>query len=353
MENTKNNLLKTSLISVIIPVYNRQNYIGRCLESVINQSYRNIEIIIINDGSTDDSSAVCRAYSDSRIRVIDSQHYGVSRARNIGIENSNGSSIFFIDADDFIEKDALELLTDNQHSADLVIGDFKKVKDGDVDSGNGKVFSASKLLSKQDIVDYTRRYLKNPRRLHLLDKCWGRLFKASIIKDNKLFYDVDLHTSEDLAFNFNYLKYAEKIFFLNKPIYNYLVWDDYSSESMISRGGPEDLFGYRKALVEVSNFLGSCNLESDTDSEISHAYVNFTIVELVRCCGQINKNNKKKIYEFIGNLVNETKLRNSLQFYTPSRGDSKIIPMLIKLKLIYPLVLVCQYKANKRYGNKK
>jgi glycosyltransferase EpsJ len=337
------------LISVIIPVYNCQNYVGRCIESVINQSYRNIEIIIINDGSTDNSLAVCKSFSDSRTKVIDSRHYGASKARNIGIENSNGSFIFFIDADDFIEKDALGLLIENQHGSDLVIGDFRKVRNGDVNSGNSRVFTASKLLNKQDIIDYARRFLRSPNRFPLLDNCWGRLFKASIIKNNKLFYDVSLRTSEDVSFNFNYLKYVEKIFFLNKPIYNHSVWDDYSSASMFFEAEPEDLFGYRKAFDRVADFFNSCNLKHDIKKEIANAYVGYTIIQLVRCCGQINKKTRKKIYEFINNLVNEIRLQDSLQFYAPSNGDSKILPVLIKLKFITPIILVCKYKAYKRY----
>ena len=337
------------LISVIIPVYNCRDYVGRCLESVINQSYENIEIIVVDDGSTDDSLMVCQVYADSRIKLIDSKHNGASRARNIGIESATGDFIFFIDADDFIKKNALELLIDNQHGADLVIGDFKKIKDGEVDSGNSKIFSTSKLLDKQDIIDYTRKYLKSPNRLPLFDNCWGRLFKCSIIKDNNLFYDVELRTSEDVAFNFNYLRYVEKVFFLNNPIYYHLVWDNYSSASMSFGADPESLFGYRKALAEVSNFLNSCNCDDNVSSEISHAYLSYTIVQLVRCCGQINKDNQKKIYKFIDNLIGEKRLRDSLRFYTPSGGDSRILPILIRLRLVWPIIWACRYKAYKRY----
>lgn len=333
-----------------MPVYNCQNYIDRCLESIIAQSYVNFEIIIINDGSTDDSLAVCQSYGDKRIKIIDSEHRGVSIARNIGIENSRGDFIFFIDADDFIEKNALKLLISEEGKADWIIGNFKKIKkDGSVaGSGNDKVFSASKLLNKQDIIIYTREYLKRPNRLPLFDNCWGRLFKSSIIKNNKLFYDEDLRTSEDIAFNFKYLKYVERVFFVDQPIYNHIVWDNYSSASLYFEE-PSDLFGYRKAFVEVADFLKSRGLGDNIYNEIAHAYVSYTIVQLIRFCGQINKNNQKNIYGFISNLVNEKKLRDSLLFYAPKKGESKIIPVLIKLKLIWPIIWVCKYKADKRY----
>lgn len=355
MKNLDEGKGANSLVSIIIPVYNGQDYIGRCIQSVLNQSYANIEIIIVNDGSTDDSAKICRDYAcaDGRIRVIDSQNYGPSKARNMGIENSSGSCIFFIDADDFIEKNSLELLMHgyNQHNADLVIGDFKKIENGKVDdSGHNRVFSEDKLLRRQDIADYTRSYLKRPNRFPLFVYSWGRLFKASIIKDNKLFYDVHLRTFEDVAFNFQYLKYAKDLFFLNQPIYSHLICGNYLSAAMSLREDPEEMFGYRKALIEISSFLSSCNLGSEIGQEVAHAYVCYTIIQLIRCCGQMNKKNREAMHIFIKKLINEKKLRSSLQFYSPAKGESKIIPILIRLRLIYALMLICQYKAHKRYG---
>lgn len=340
-----------NLISVIIPVYNYENCVNRCLLSVTNQTYRNIEIIIVNDGSTDSSLSIIKSYNDSRMKVIDSQHWGVSMARNIGIENANGDFIFFIDADDFLEKDALELLIKNQNGADLVIGDFKKIREGDTNSGNARVFCKSQLLNKSDIIDYVKKFLDRPNKFPLFDNCWGRLFKASIIKDNKLLFDVNLSTSEDVDFSFNYLKYAGKVFFLNNPIYNHLVWDNFLSKSLFFYKEPEELFGYRKAFDRILKFFENWHLGYDcnVNKKIANAYVNYTIIQLVRCCGQINKKNFGKIYKFIRNLVNETRLRYSLRFYKPFKGESKIIPFLIKLKFVIILILVCRYKARKRY----
>ena len=342
-----------NLISVIIPVYNCQKYVGRCLLSVINQTYGNIEIIIIDDGSTDSSLSVIKSRDDSRMKVINSRHRGVSIARNIGIENSNGDFIFFIDADDFLESDALELLMKNQNGADLVIGDFKKIREGDASSGNARVFRESKLLNKRDIIDYVKKFLTKTNKFPLFDNCWGKLFKAPIIKENKVFFDVNLCTSEDVAFNFDYLKYVEKVFFLNKPIYNHLVRDNFLSASLFFQKEPEELFGYRKAFNSVLKFFENCYFGYDiyfnVNKEIANAYVNYTIIQLIRCCGQITEKNREKIYKFIRSLVNETRLRYCLRFYNPLKGDSKIIPLLIKLKFIMMIIWICKYKARKRY----
>lgn len=342
-----------NLISVIVPVYNGEKYIRDCIESVISQSYKDIELILINDGSTDRSGQICNEYGikDGRVKVIDTPNNGPAQARNIGIENSKGSFIFFIDADDVIKNNALGLLMESYDrcKADLIIGDFKKIKQGDTDSGHNRVFESSKLLSRKDIVDYTRCYLKRPNKFPLFVYSWGRLFKSSIIKDNNILFNPYLRTFEDVSFNFNYLRYARDLFFLKSVIYNHLVNDNYASASMMISDNPQDLFGYKQALANVSDFLKGSISAVDNKKEIGHTYTSYTIIQLIRTCGQINQKNEKRIYSFVRALVREPELMGSLQFYFPSKGDSKIIPALMKLKLVLPLVLFCKYKAAKRY----
>lgn len=98
------------LITIIINVYNGEEYISRCIESVINQTYKNLEILIINDGSTDNTLKICENYKDSRIRIITTQNLGLSFSRNVGIENAKGEYLYFVDSDDFIEGDTIEYL---------------------------------------------------------------------------------------------------------------------------------------------------------------------------------------------------------------------------------------------------
>lgn len=98
------------LITVIINVYNREKFIGKCIESVINQTYKNLEILIVNDGSTDNTLKICESYKDERIKIITTENMGLSMSRNVGIENSKGEYLYFVDSDDFIENDVIEYL---------------------------------------------------------------------------------------------------------------------------------------------------------------------------------------------------------------------------------------------------
>ncbi len=344
------------LISVIVPVYNCEKYLRRCVESIINQSYNNIETILINDGSTDNSGDLCDAYalSNNRTRVIHTQNNGPAAARNIGIKHSKGSFIFFIDADDYVENDALELLIEHytQHKADIIAGDFNRIKDGNIDKRNDITFSSNKLLTKQDIIDYSRCYLKHPNRFLLFAFSWGRLFKTSIIKENNILFNIELHTYEDLAFTFDYLKYTNNLFFLKEVLYNYSIHDNYTSATFMIGDNPQKLFGYKQALLNIGEFLGNCNSDADIRKEVGHADVYLTIIQLVRTCGQINNSNKHKIYILIKEIISDSHFRGNLQFYSPSKGDSMILPILMKLKLVWLIILVCKYKALKRYGKR-
>jgi hypothetical protein len=204
-------------------------------------------------------------------------------------------------------------------------------------------------LTKQEIADYARNYLRKPNRFTLFSYVWGKLFKSSIIKNNRVLFDVDLRSFEDLAFNFNYFNYAGKIFFLKKPVYNYVIHNDYTWATMAVSNNPVVLFGYKQALYNIGEFLKKSNSRDDVNKYIAHAFVCLTIIQLVRTCGRINDGNKENICVFIRKIINDTKLRDSLSYYSPSGGDSRILPILIKLKFVWLIILVCRNKAIRGY----
>jgi len=344
----------TDLISVIVPVYNGEKYLSLCGESIINQSYKNIEIILINDGSTDGSGKICDAFAlgDNRIRVIHAKNNGPAAARNIGMECARGEFIFFIDADDFIEKNALELLVENYHEtkADIIVGDFKSIHNNIPGPGHKGAFADDKLLLKQDIISYARCYLKRPNRFTLFAYSWGRLYKSAIIKDNHINFNPNLFTYEDVAFNYDYFKHSSRVYYCKAAIYNHVFHDHYMSATMMMSGDPIKLFGYMEALDTIRDYLQDNIAMADINREIGHAYVSLTIIQLVRACGQVNASNRKTIHNLVRDLTDNPKLRHNLRYYSPSKGDSRMIPILMKLKLVLPIIWVCRYKAYKRYG---
>ena len=183
---------KQKLISVIIPVYNTAEYLTGCLDSVINNDYKNLEIICVNDGSTDSSPEILRRYekNDSRIKVIDVPNGGVSRARNIGLDNASGEYIAFIDSDDRVHRQYFSILTHlkNKYNADIVsvlydsTDHFKQDSAIDFDSITCKSFLGDDALNNVNI-----RWI-----------VWGKLFDRSVVCGNR--FTDDISYGEDTIF---------------------------------------------------------------------------------------------------------------------------------------------------------
>ena len=115
------------MISVIVNVFNGEKYIKKCLDSIINQTYKDLEILIIDDGSIDSTLSICKKYKDKRIRIISGKNIGISLSRNIGLDNARGDYLFFVDSDDYIEKDTIKYLYDNIKKYNLDMTTCKSV----------------------------------------------------------------------------------------------------------------------------------------------------------------------------------------------------------------------------------
>ena len=234
----------------------------------------------------------------------------------------------------------------------MIVGDFNKVGDTTHPSGNENYFSGNRVLTKEEVMDYTKYYLKAPNRYPLLTQSWGRLFKSDIIKNNDIFFDPELRTFEDVAFNFMYLKYANELSFVNNPLYNLSIHNDYLSATMKMVENPDSLFGYRTALHKVRDFLKTSRFNRSFETHIQQAYIRYTIIQLIRLCVQIDYSNQKQIYTFIHELVHDVEFQNNLKFYFPYAEESKIIPFLMKHKLVSLTIIACKHRGTKRYSKK-
>ena len=196
-------------VSVIIPVYNAEKTLVRCLDSVLNQDYDNFELLLIDDGSKDSSLAICNNYAqrDNKVRVFSKSNGGVSSARNIGIDNAKGEWITFIDSDDFIEADYFKEL--DSVTQDIAFHSFKKISNDVYVQQLDVLFSFSELSLKEIIQQYNG----NP----LLRAPWGKFFKRSFI-DNIRFPE-DMKVGEDTYFVFRYLSKCNNFKVLPKSCY--------------------------------------------------------------------------------------------------------------------------------------
>lgn len=346
-------------VSIITPVYNAAPYLRTCIPSVLAQSNRNFELLLINDGSTDDSGNICEEYAkqDKRIKVFHTPNKGPSAARNIGLENCKGQYVLFLDADDSLDQNAVSMLVLMHGNPDLVIGNFARVMSETVAISNPNT-PAWSLLSSDHLVEYTLSYLKAPNTCPLLGVAWGRLFKTDIIRRNNITFNESLSTFEDVCFLFQYLKHVRTVSFIPLPLYRYMVpyaeQKNYSSACMSIGDNPKKQWGFTEALKHISEFLKTKSItDSEVEKIVSHAYVSFTAIQLVRVCGQLTPKNKGLITEFVTNLLGDPVLERSLKFYEPELGPSKLLPWLMKLKLTWLLIFAAKHKAYKKYGKPK
>lgn len=248
------------LITVIVPVYNAVKTIEKCIKSIQEQSYNNLEIILINDGSEDKSGIICDkyAYLDQRIKVINKKNEGVARARNSGLAIASGKYVCFVDADDYIDRNYVYELIKNKIEVDsnLVICGYKdiyikkdkyNIKDNSIYEG---IININDNINEEIFVN------------GLIHPCWGKLYDLEIIKNNHLKFK-DLKLSEDTVFNLEYINYCNTISLINKSLYNYIHNNDAIS---ITNKVYEDIFdNYTVVHSYFDNLKNKCCSEKIND----------------------------------------------------------------------------------------
>ncbi len=219
-------------VSIIIPVYNSERYIAYIIEDLLNQSYENFEIIVINDGSTDNSQEILAEFEkrDERVKVVEVKNAGVSEARNLGISLAKGDYIRFIDADDRINKDSVKNMVDivkKDHEIDVVIGSFRTIPDMNY------YYGEYATTGKQNLNQMAFDFLQNVRSFYY-GVVWNKLYKRSIILNNHLKFDRRLIWCEDFVFNLQYYKCCEWFYFLplNKNVYDYIQHETSATKSV-------------------------------------------------------------------------------------------------------------------------
>lgn len=206
------------LISVVVPVYNMEKYLARCLDSILRQTYRNIEIIVVNDGSTDESWSICLNYSlsDRRIKIVDQQNLGLSGARNTGLRYASGDYLTFVDSDDWVHPRMIEFLYNSlrDHSSDISFCGCKKISDFSIPDEQYENLT-SYSLDRDTILHlfFSERYTA----------CWSRLFRRDIIKDIEFPQGLNC---EDYIYMYEALRRCQSVSIIDDPLYYYYVRPD-------------------------------------------------------------------------------------------------------------------------------
>lgn len=207
-------------VSIIVPVYNAESTLHRCIESILRQSCTDFELLLVNDGSRDSSGAICNEYAakDTRIRVFHKENGGVSAARNLALEEARGKYLQFLDSDDWAAPDATLLLlrAAEEHGADMVISDFYRVV-GERVSVKGDI-EEDRVFGREE---YAEHMMANPADFYY-GVLWNKLYRRDIVQTHRIRMDEEISWCEDFLFNLEYIRCAKRFYALNVPIYYYV-----------------------------------------------------------------------------------------------------------------------------------
>ena len=246
-------------ISVIVPVYNVSKYLSSCIDSIINQTYKNIEIILINDGSIDNSGDICDEYQkkDKRIKVIHQKNMGVSSTRNKGIKLSTGEYLTFVDSDDILNENFIELLVSKVNKKTLTLG---KISFFENEIESDEIKENDIKLNKDNLIILAKMYLIN-------SPCC-RLYNREILINNNILFDSKLSLGEDLLFNLEYLKYIENVYIVNQSLYYYRRIDNVSLSSKYTK----DMKNIQFLLFDRFTDFFSKRIKDEEQEKIFDAY---------------------------------------------------------------------------------
>lgn len=312
------------LISIIVPVYNMENYLSVCVDSILAQTYTNLEIILVNDGSKDSSAQICDnlAKKDGRIRVIHKENGGLSSARNAGLDIATGEYIGFVDSDDSIKPNMFEVLYTNlvESDSDISVCKFSNCTDqrddGTVDNSPETLMIFSNTEALENI--FIGR--------HFVGHAWNKLFKAETVKDLRFFEE--LRNFEDVPFSVAAMLRVKKVCFTQKRLYNYLI-----RQGSILRGGfNENLLN---ALVACDKIAGMLK-EHSLDISMKKYYDTFVILTDIIVLRRLGNDKKviKKYAPMLRRSIKEHYNKESLP-YMSSNTKRNMYLMMISWRLYF------------------
>lgn len=336
-------------VSIIVPIYNAERYISNCIYSILQQTYTNIEVILVNDGSQDNSLYICEQFKkiDNRIIILNKKNGGVSSARNEGIRIATGKYIQFVDSDDTLELDFVEKLIQNIKfwNAELIICGYNIIEnkknvsyEEDLDSIYDNVIAFTKENFIENfgtmLLDYKNISLGSP---------WNKLFIREIIVENSIKFPENIHYGEDLLFNLQYFRYCNKLIYIKKKLYNYFLINNQSLEAKFK----PDLFQNQLYLYQkIKGFLIENNKYSGNNVinlTIYYAYrFPFVINSLFHKDSRLEQNEKIRIIQDIINVeeVKSCILDNCVCF----DGEYRNIPEFIRKKDAYSIYALFEQK---------
>ena len=344
---------RKAMISIIVPVYNAAEYLTDCIESILGQKDQNIEIILVNDGSGDESGSICRTYkkADSRIKYIEIENSGVSAARNIGMERASGEWVCFADADDRLCEYAIDSMREAlDESADAVYCNYLRADEDASYSEQLSTVQASEIIEATFDYSGMKSQMSRYAFMHpmFFSACWGKLYKRNIIEQNQIRFPAGIRLSEDLCFNVRYLMYCRNVRLFDKAVYQYRV-----NMASVTHN---DSFAHLENRSELIELLNSWNTGREEYERAKNKYILLCILRMNEKIGNVKEKKKAvALYReissraYVRKIICDTKNQN-LSDGRYQEAYYKAIVYLLRFKCVRVAVKIGQIYSRVRNG---
>ncbi len=312
-------------VTVIVPVYKAEKFLHKCLETIVNQSYKNLEIILVNDGSPDNSLKIAEGFAknDKRIKIINKKNEGVSVARNTALNIASGEYICFIDSDDYVELNMVEEMYEKikKFDADLVLSDYNRVFPNRIKE-EGMVIEEGFYSDKKLLEEFFEDYISLTDKFGTNQFACTKLFKKSIIDKYNLRFNKSLKIGEDHLFTAQYISHINSFYALTgRRFYNYVYQDE---SAMVAYR--DDLYDNIKLFfLELHNINYEGLERKELDKKIYSGFILHLYRALLNENKPENKRNKKEKVEKIHSIISDDYCQRALNLM-----DKRYIPKKLK-----------------------
>lgn len=310
-------------ISIIVPIYNASKYLEKCLDSLINQTKKELEFILINDGSTDNSEEIIKKYKDKRIKYFKNENRGIGKTRNFGIEKSSGKYLMFLDSDDYLETNACEVLYEKveKESLDLLVFDYYRVEKTSTEEVKIPSFKTSNIKENKDLL------------LNInLGPC-NKIYKSDLIKNNNIKFDEKLKY-EDTLFVIKTIYNAKKVAKLDQVLHYYVIHE--KSQTTVR---DERVFDILKMIDKIRMYLKSDKEVKETVDKLTiKILTNYTIQQRYQSDKKLAMKFIDEVFKYLEKEIPDYKNNK----YYENRGIKKIIEknqFLTKAYVTFKIVL--------------
>lgn len=304
-------------VSIIMPIYNREKNINKAVESILCQTYKCFELILVNDGSTDKTEEICIRFSkiDKRIKYLKIENSGPGEARNKGILTAKGKYIMFIDSDDFYEEKMVETMVESieKYECECVI--CNRI----INNKNKKI--KRDIADKDMIIENKQEFIAYFQKNNLFNSVWNKIYLKKIIDEFNIKFDKNFISGEDYKFNLDYFNHINKAKAINKYLYNYVM----NPNSIVHTSKSYDFF------MQVKIVDYNVKIFSENNYDVKKIYYKYLIIAIDGISYKIQSEKKyNSVKKYIENIINYPSIQKILKFKFESTLEHKIFGLLLR-----------------------